>query len=86
MKAVTMPMADTTDPAGQHPLPVQSQAMCGRFDTSHLTWAQTHDQLSGWGTVTTALDLARSFRPGLGCVVPHRPVALLMAGMEVTGR
>lgn len=28
--------------------------MCGRFDTSHLTWAQIHDQLSRSATVTTA--------------------------------
>jgi putative SOS response-associated peptidase YedK len=28
--------------------------MCGRFDTSHLTWADIHAQLSQFGTVTTA--------------------------------
>lgn len=27
--------------------------MCGRFDTSHLTWADIHAQLSKFGTVTT---------------------------------
>ena len=27
--------------------------MCGRFDTSHLTWADIHDQLSKFGTVAT---------------------------------
>lgn len=27
--------------------------MCGRFDTSHLTWAEIHDQLAGFATVTT---------------------------------
>jgi putative SOS response-associated peptidase YedK len=27
--------------------------MCGRFDTSHLTWRQIHDQLSNWGPVRT---------------------------------
>jgi len=27
--------------------------MCGRFDTSHLTWAEIHDQLSGFANVTT---------------------------------
>ena len=27
--------------------------MCGRFDTSHLTWAQIHDQLSRFGSVKT---------------------------------
>lgn len=28
--------------------------MCGRFDTSHLTWADIHDQLSKFGSVETA--------------------------------
>lgn len=28
--------------------------MCGRFDTSHLTWADIHAQLSNWGQVKTA--------------------------------
>ena len=28
--------------------------MCGRFDTSGLTWAQFHNQLSNWGKVRTA--------------------------------
>lgn len=28
--------------------------MCGRFDTSQLTWAQIHDQLSRFAKVTTA--------------------------------
>lgn len=27
--------------------------MCGRFDTSHLTWADIHSQLSNWGSVRT---------------------------------
>ena len=28
--------------------------MCGRFDTSHLTWAQIHAQLAGFAKVKTA--------------------------------
>src|SRR5437868_2932688 len=28
-----------------------SRAMCGRYDTSHLTWKEIHAQLSGFGTV-----------------------------------
>jgi putative SOS response-associated peptidase YedK len=28
--------------------------MCGRFDTSRFTWAEIHDQLSGFGRVKTA--------------------------------
>ncbi len=28
--------------------------MCGRMDTTSLTWADIHDQLSGWGTVVTS--------------------------------
>ena len=28
--------------------------MCGRFDTSSLTWAQIYSQLSNWGPVRTA--------------------------------
>lgn len=28
--------------------------MCGRFDTSHLTWREIHDQLSLFGPVTSA--------------------------------
>ena len=28
--------------------------MCGRFDTSHLTWAQIHDALSCFANVATA--------------------------------
>jgi putative SOS response-associated peptidase YedK len=28
--------------------------MCGRFDTSHLTWRDIHDQLAGFGAVRTA--------------------------------
>jgi putative SOS response-associated peptidase YedK len=28
--------------------------MCGRFDTSHLSWREIHDQLSGFGRVVTA--------------------------------
>lgn len=28
--------------------------MCGRFDTSHLTWAQIHDALLTYSTVATA--------------------------------
>jgi len=27
--------------------------MCGRFDTTHLTWADIHAQLSNWGNVKT---------------------------------
>ena len=27
--------------------------MCGRFDTSHLTWRQIHNQLSGFANVST---------------------------------
>ncbi len=27
--------------------------MCGRFDTSHLTWADIHNQLVPWGKVRT---------------------------------
>jgi putative SOS response-associated peptidase YedK len=28
--------------------------MCGRFDTSHLTWRDIHDQLAGFGAVASA--------------------------------
>ena len=28
--------------------------MCGRFDTSHLSWRDIHEQLSGFAEVTTA--------------------------------
>jgi len=27
--------------------------MCGRFDTSHLSWADIHDQLAGFARITT---------------------------------
>lgn len=30
-----------------------SLSMCGRFDTSHLTWAEIHDQLAAFAKVTT---------------------------------
>lgn len=40
--------------------------MCGRFDTSHLTWADIHDQLAVIAPVTTApinLEPNRDVRP-----------------------